>query len=453
MRRTAPTTAPSCSTPRCPAAWSATCTAACGTGASRRWGAASVGRGSAASGRSSRSALVVLAAAVLPVGLRGLGRLVAGGRRRRGRWSRSVGAAAQVPAPAGVLRLVGRALGARGRRPPAGLPGGRADRRGHRAARPSCVPLALLVLVGVGDPAERRRLGAARGRRRLGVRRRRARRGAGLDGGGRLRRDVAGRDAARAAGARWTPAAGGRVGRVEPRRCAMAERPYILLSCGMSLDGYLDDATDERLLLSNDADFDRVDEVRAGCDAILVGAATVRNDNPRLLVRTPSAASRAPAARAAGPADEGHGDRPAPSWTRRRGSSPPATARSSSTAPRHRGEAARAAGHGRHRGRRRPPGRAARGSARTSTTRGVRRLMVEGGGTVHTQFLTDGLADELQLVVAPFFVGDSGRAGSSATAGSRGAPTAGPSWSRPGRSATSCCCATRCPTASSRAIE
>ena len=39
--------------------------------------------------------------------------------------------------------------------------------------------------------------------------------------------------------------------------------------------------------------------------------------------------------------------------------------------------------------------------------RGVRRLMVEGGGTVHTQFLTEGLADELHLVVAPFFVGDS----------------------------------------------
>jgi len=39
--------------------------------------------------------------------------------------------------------------------------------------------------------------------------------------------------------------------------------------------------------------------------------------------------------------------------------------------------------------------------------RGVRRLMVEGGGTVHTQFLTTGLADELQLVVAPLFVGDS----------------------------------------------
>jgi 5-amino-6-(5-phosphoribosylamino)uracil reductase len=40
-------------------------------------------------------------------------------------------------------------------------------------------------------------------------------------------------------------------------------------------------------------------------------------------------------------------------------------------------------------------------------SRGVNRLMVEGGGTIHTQFLAADLADELQLVVAPFFVGDS----------------------------------------------
>ena len=39
--------------------------------------------------------------------------------------------------------------------------------------------------------------------------------------------------------------------------------------------------------------------------------------------------------------------------------------------------------------------------------RGVRRLMVEGGGKVHTQFLTGDLADELHLAMAPFFVGDS----------------------------------------------
>ncbi|MEU9845655.1 dihydrofolate reductase family protein, partial [Actinomadura sp. NPDC048032] len=56
----------------------------------------------------------------------------------------------------------------------------------------------------------------------------------------------------------------------------MSERPYVLLSCAMSADGYIDDATPERLRLSSTADWDRVDAVRAGCDAILVGAGTVR---------------------------------------------------------------------------------------------------------------------------------------------------------------------------------
>jgi 5-amino-6-(5-phosphoribosylamino)uracil reductase len=37
----------------------------------------------------------------------------------------------------------------------------------------------------------------------------------------------------------------------------------------------------------------------------------------------------------------------------------------------------------------------------------VQRLVVEGGGAIHTQFLTADLADQLDLVVAPLFVGDS----------------------------------------------
>ena len=68
----------------------------------------------------------------------------------------------------------------------------------------------------------------------------------------------------------------------------MVDRPYTLLSCCMSMDGYLAGVGHRRLLLSNDADFDRVDAVRAECDAILVGAATVRKDDPRLTVRTPA---------------------------------------------------------------------------------------------------------------------------------------------------------------------
>jgi len=39
--------------------------------------------------------------------------------------------------------------------------------------------------------------------------------------------------------------------------------------------------------------------------------------------------------------------------------------------------------------------------------RGVSRLLVEGGGKTHTQFLVAALADELRLSVGPFFIGDS----------------------------------------------
>src|SRR5580698_9125933 len=63
-------------------------------------------------------------------------------------------------------------------------------------------------------------------------------------------------------------------------------RPYVLLSAAMSADGYIDDASAGRLILSGPEDLDRVDEVRAGCDAIMVGAGTIRADDPRLLVRS-----------------------------------------------------------------------------------------------------------------------------------------------------------------------
>ena len=65
----------------------------------------------------------------------------------------------------------------------------------------------------------------------------------------------------------------------------MAARPYTIVSCAVSLDGCLDDASPERLILSGPQDLDEVDELRSAADAILVGAGTIRADNPRLLVR------------------------------------------------------------------------------------------------------------------------------------------------------------------------
>jgi len=173
----------------------------------------------------------------------------------------------------------------------------------------------------------------------------------------------------------------------------------------MSVDGYIDDATEERLRLSSPADFDRVDNVRATCDAILVGAGTVRADDPKLLIKSPTRRDKRVAQGL--PADltkvtvteSGDLDPEARFFTT--GEAPKLVYSSS------------AAAHA----------LAARLTGRAEVidtgdpvdfpvmlgdlaARGVRRLMVEGGGGMHTRFLMLGLVDEVQLVVAPFFIGD-----------------------------------------------
>lgn len=186
----------------------------------------------------------------------------------------------------------------------------------------------------------------------------------------------------------------------------MAERPYTLLSCGMSIDGYLDSAKIKRLRLSNEADFDRVDAVRAECDAIMVGAATVRNDNPRLLVRS-SDRQAARQARGLCPSPmkvtvTAHAELDACAAFFAAGDTEKLVYCASPSASRARkqlGDVATVVDAG-------EPVEM-RQVSEDLYRRGVRRLMVEGGGTVHTQFLTDDLADELHLVIAPFFVGDS----------------------------------------------
>ena len=188
----------------------------------------------------------------------------------------------------------------------------------------------------------------------------------------------------------------------------MADRPYTLLSCGMSIDGYLDSSGGSRLRLSNVADFDRVDEVRAGCDAILVGAATVRNDNPRLLVRSAARrAQRTARGLTASPVKvtlTRSGDLAATAAFFTTGRSEKIVYCPTGSAERTRSRLASLAtvvDSG-------PGGDVDVASvAEDLSARGVTRLMVEGGGAVLTQFLLADLVDELHLVVAPLFVGDS----------------------------------------------
>jgi 5-amino-6-(5-phosphoribosylamino)uracil reductase len=184
----------------------------------------------------------------------------------------------------------------------------------------------------------------------------------------------------------------------------MRDRPYTLLSCSASIDGYIGSAA-SRLLLSNDADFDRVDAVRASCDAILVGATTVRTDNPRLLVRS-QARRDARAARGLAPSPmkvtvtrRAELDAQAAFFTTGETEKLVYCASPRVDDARARlGPVATVVDGGDTVG--------MRGLSNDLAARGVERLMVEGGGQVHTQFLTDDLVAELQLVVAPVFVGD-----------------------------------------------
>lgn len=194
----------------------------------------------------------------------------------------------------------------------------------------------------------------------------------------------------------------------------MTGRPHVLLSVAMSADGYIDDASPSRLILSDEADLDRVDELRAGSDAIMVGAGTVRADNPRLAVR--SQARRQRRLDAGQPASPlrvtitASGDLDPAARIFADPSSPPLVYAPNGLAAPLR---ARLAGAATVVG---VPERA-NGAALSLpwiladlADRGIARLMVEGGAVLLGQLLSAGLADEFILAIAPVLVADPGAA-------------------------------------------
>lgn len=62
--------------------------------------------------------------------------------------------------------------------------------------------------------------------------------------------------------------------------------PWVIAKLAQSLDGRITRPAGEPRRLSNDQSFRKVQHLRATVDAILVGAETVRRDNPSLTVRT-----------------------------------------------------------------------------------------------------------------------------------------------------------------------
>ena len=185
----------------------------------------------------------------------------------------------------------------------------------------------------------------------------------------------------------------------------MLARPYTIMSCAVSLDGCLDDGSPQRLILSGPEDLDEVDELRARADAILVGAGTIRADNPRLLVRDPArVAARERAGRPPHPlrvtvTASGDLDPAARFFA---GPGTPLVYAASAAVPaaqRNLGGAAVVIDAGAE------PSLAAILNDLHSE-RMVATLLAEPGALMARDLLTGNLADELRLAVAPFLVGD-----------------------------------------------
>ncbi|MFF2549914.1 RibD family protein [Nocardia sp. NPDC058058] len=181
-----------------------------------------------------------------------------------------------------------------------------------------------------------------------------------------------------------------------------------MLSVAVSLDGYIDDIIPERLYLSNDRDFDGVDQLRAESDAILIGAGTVRRDNPRLWLRSQE---RRDARVAVGkPANllkvtvtaSGDIDPDARMFHHHIEAGKPLVYTTIQESDKIRDKLSAVAD--------------VVGIAEADFwgtllddlgRRGIEQLIVEGGTHIHTAFLEAGLADELRYAVTPLLIGQS----------------------------------------------
>lgn len=182
-------------------------------------------------------------------------------------------------------------------------------------------------------------------------------------------------------------------------------RPHVFVNAAMSADGKLSTYERRQVRISGPRDFLRVDRLRAGADGIMVGIGTVLADDPSLTVKDPGLV----AARAA----DGRGPHPVRIVVDSHARIP------LDAALLHRGEGLRVVAVSESA----PTGkRAALEEYATVVVAGrdrvdlplllerlgdlgVRRLMVEGGGTLIAAFVTARLVDELWVYVGNMIIG------------------------------------------------
>jgi len=180
-------------------------------------------------------------------------------------------------------------------------------------------------------------------------------------------------------------------------------RPLVTLKAALSADGQLAAAHGRSRWISSDAARRFAHRLRLRADAVLVGAGTVRADDPRLTVRLPGVRGAARRVVLSTSLDLD----PAAQLFRAAGGDPPTLLYTVENAPARR--AARLAGRaeivevGRRGGE-----LDLRAVLQNLAEREVQSVLVEGGGATFAAFLAAGLADALALFQSPKLIGARG---------------------------------------------
>lgn len=182
-------------------------------------------------------------------------------------------------------------------------------------------------------------------------------------------------------------------------------RPFVFINIAMSADGKISTRERRQVRISGTEDFSRVDRIKAESDAIMVGIGTVLADDPSLTVKSPELrAERVAAGKDEHPIRivvDSAGRTPTDADILQKGTGKRIVV-VSRAAPRERVEAL--AEHA---------DVIVAGDENVDLgallaelyRRGVRRLMVEGGGTLIWTLFEQGLVDELQTFIGNMVIG------------------------------------------------
>src|SRR6266487_1218821 len=185
-------------------------------------------------------------------------------------------------------------------------------------------------------------------------------------------------------------------------RASRNSRPYVVLNAAMSLDGKIATFTGDSRM-SSPADMRRVHRLRASVDAIMVGLRTLLRDDPKLTVRFVKAHKPCRII------VDSNALSPPSSHVVRTAREIPTIIAVTSRAPKKRVEALKEKGVTVI-----VCGRGPLVSLKLLLNRlrrlGIRRILLEGGGTLNWSMLSNHLVDEISVAITPRILG-----GSSAT--------------------------------------